>query len=140
MNRMPVVARAIGGISFLWYALGTIGLIGSLSLTAEDLQQLPQASREAMALLPGWVGPVGLLSLGAGLAGSLSLLVLRRWAFPCFVAALVTNVPYAFAAIVIGDGYRLFGLFSLLTQLGTLAIAAALAWFAHTGVRRRWLT
>jgi hypothetical protein len=139
MAALPIWIRIAGGLGVVWYLTGTIGYLGSLGLTREELNALPLASQEVLALRPAWLTPVALISLGTGLLGSIGLVVGRRWAAPTWVVSLLTNVPYAYFALVPGEAYRRFGLGSVVIQIATLCICGAYAWLAHVGRRRGWL-
>ena len=140
MSKAPRWIRVVGGLGVVWYLIGTMGYLGSLGLTPEEVSALPAASQEVLQLRPAWLTPVALLSLGAGLLGSFGLILGRRWAAQVWVISLVANVPYAYFALVPGEAYRRFGMGSVVIQLGTLGICAAFAWLAYRGRQRGWLS
>ncbi len=128
---MPLGARVVALTALLWNLFGL--LIFVMRLAA------PEQAAGSGAALPGWLDAVFGLSVIAGTAGSVGLLLARRWApallLVSFVAVAVQLVAgYVFAPLWASTGAAGAAVSGLL-----LLMVGAIWSFSRAAARRGWL-
>lgn len=74
MNQFPRWYTPVAVLAVLWNALGCFAVYTDLSLTAEQVAQLPQAMQDAYHARPTWSVIASAVAVLGGLLGSLLLL------------------------------------------------------------------
>ncbi len=97
-----------------------------------------------MAPLPAWYRTVwstvvSLVAVFGGAAGSLGLVVRKRWARPLLIASLTGLLVQDFGLFVLANAIALAGPAALVIQGSVLLIAIALLFLARTGEKRGWI-
>lgn len=104
---MPVAVVAL-----LWNLLGCFAYLSDVMLTAEDVARLTDAQQAMYASRPAWSVAATAIAVWMGAAGSVGLIMRKRWALPLLVASL--------AAVIVQDVW-LFGLSDAAAQAGAVA-------------------
>jgi hypothetical protein len=89
--------------------------------------------------MPAWVLAAYGVAVLAGTAGSLGLLLRRRWAMPLLILSLAAICVQMGQAIFLSDMVARLGAQSVVMPLLITAIAVALVWLARLGTRHGWL-
>jgi hypothetical protein len=127
-------------LALLWSLFGLAMFWMEMTITPEQLAQLPQAQRTMHETLPGWIFAVDGIANFSGVLAAIMLLLGRRLALPLYRVSLV--------AIVVLFGYCLFP--GRMLELMTLAealvmpilitlVGVLLVWFARRSVARGWI-
>ncbi|MEO0611905.1 MAG: hypothetical protein AAFY83_01115 [Pseudomonadota bacterium] len=138
-EKVPSGFWIISVLALLWNLMGVMAFASEVMMTAEQIAALPDGQRALYANRPLWSLVLFGVGVGAGVLGSVFLLMRQRGALPIFIAS--------FVAIVIYDGYWLFGrggyavtpVWGLALIAAVITIAIALIFFARHGARRGWL-
>lgn len=138
--KRPAWFWIVAALALLWNLFGLAMFWMEMSMTPEQLAQLPEAQRVVHESLPGWVWGVDAVAVAAGTLGSLLLLLGKRLALPVFWVSLV--------AIVVLFGYCLFPgrMLELMPPAQALpmpilvtVVGALLVWFSRRSIARGWL-
>lgn len=132
----PAWFRIVALIAILWNAFGVFMYLSSVGLFGDPLAGLSDAERAIASSIPAWIMAAFAIGTFAGLAGSLGLLLRRRWAWPLLLVSL--------AALLVLEGWIVFfsgavELHGIAVPLSVTAGALLLAWLAYHARRRGWL-
>ena len=132
----PLWFRIAACVALVWNAFGVVMFLSSVGAFGDPTSGLSEAERAIATNIPGWIMAAFGIGTFSGLAGSLGLLLGRRWAWPLLVISLI--------ALLVLEGYILF--FSGAAAVSGVAIpitvivgALLLAWLARYAGRRGWL-
>ena len=87
-GKVPLSFWVVAGLGVLWNGFAVIGYWLTATHNAAAMAQSPPEMVEALNHTPMWALGAWGLAVGAALAGSLLLMLRRRWAVPAFVASL----------------------------------------------------
>lgn len=87
-GKVPLSFWIVAGLGVLWNGFAFIGYWLTATHNPKAMAQTPAAMIEALNHTPDWAMAAWGLAVGAALAGSLLLVLRRRWAVPAFVASL----------------------------------------------------
>ena len=140
-GRTPWHLWVVGGLALLWNGFGVFDLFASLTQGDAYLRSMgmtdPQiAYFEAM---PAWAYAVWALGVGSAFAGSVLLLMRRRWAAHAFALSLVGLVLSALYTLVLSDGAEVMAStmpMQIVVWIGALAFAGYAGLMAKRGVLR----
>ena len=132
----PAWFRIVASIAILWNAFGVFMYLSSVGLFGDPLAGLSDAERAIASSIPSWIVAAFAIGTFAGLAGSVGLLLGRRWAWPMLLLSL--------AALLILEGWIVFlsgaaELHGIAVPVAVTAGALLLAWLAYHARRRGWL-
>jgi len=132
----PAWFRLVALIAILWNAFGVVMYLSSVGIFGDPLAGLTEAERAIASSIPEWITAAFAIGTFAGLAGSVGLLLGRRWAWPMLLVSLV--------ALLILEGWIVF--VSGAAELHGIAVpvtvtvgALLLAWLAYHARQRGWL-
>ncbi|MFM5893569.1 MAG: hypothetical protein ACKOQM_03945 [Novosphingobium sp.] len=86
--KVPLSFWIVAGIGLLWNGFASIMFWLTATKDPDTMAQTPPAIVEALAHTPGWAMAAWGLAVSAALAGSVLLMLRRRWAVPAFAASL----------------------------------------------------
>jgi hypothetical protein len=132
----PAWFRIVALIAILWNAFGLFMYLSSVGLFGDPLTGLSEAERAIASSIPAWIMAAFAIGTFAGLAGSVGLLLRRRWAWPMLLLSL--------AALLILEGWIVFvsgavELHGIAVPVAVTVGALLLAWLAYHARRRGWL-
>ncbi|MBS7456976.1 hypothetical protein [Coralloluteibacterium stylophorae] len=122
---------AVGVLALLWNLLGLVMLALQLSMSPAALAALPPEQREVYAATPGWVELAFAVAVLGGLAGSLGLLLRRRWALAGFAVSLAGLVVQIGGAYAMTPAWTAYGPAGLIMPAVLLVVAALLLGYAR---------
>jgi hypothetical protein len=135
----PFWFMIFAALAILWGLAGVYACYSQLSLTPQQLAQLPPAQATAFSSMPLAIRAAYVVATVGGLVGGLLLIARRRWARTAFIVSLL--------GIVIQFGWT-FGPYQGLAKFGAGAVAfpafiaavcLAEIWFAGFALKRGWL-
>ena len=100
------------------------------------MEGLTEAERAFAANMPAWITAAFATGTLTGLAGSLGLVLGRRWAWPLLLISLV--------ALLLLEGWILFisgavAIFGVTVPITVVVCALLLVWLARRADQRGWL-
>jgi hypothetical protein len=137
MEKPPKWYLPISVLALLWNLIGCAAYLSDVMLTAEDIAAMDAAQRALYESRPAWAVAATAVAVWGGAAGSLGLILRKRW------AALLLEL--SLAGVIVQD----IGLFLLSgVNAGTavmamqgmvLLIAIGLVVLSHMAIARRWI-
>jgi len=126
----------VAGLALVWNLMGVAAYLNQMTM---DLSILPDAQRAFYESIPVWATAAFAIAVFAGVAGSVGLLMKKRWAIPLLVVSFVAIVVQATHTLVLGNALEIFGSSILILPLITLAIGLALIGLAFLSRNRAWI-
>lgn len=118
----------VGGLSLLWNALGAFDYLMTVTRNAAYMASFTPAQLDYFYGFPAWAVAAWATAVWASVAGSVGLLLRRRWAVPVFGVALVAMAVSGLHSYVLTDGARIMG-----GSVGVWAFIAAI-WIVAIGL------
>lgn len=128
---MPLGARVIALTALLWNLFGLLVFVLRVAATPE--QQALDAA------LPAWINGVFGLAVITGSAGSIALLLARRWAPPMLLVSLLAALVQTLASYALAPVWAASGVGGVVMSAALLLMLFAIWAFARTAARRGWL-
>lgn len=126
----------VAGLALVWNMIGVAAYLNQMTM---DLSVLPDAQRTFYASIPLWATTAFAIAVFAGVAGSVGLLLKKRWAVPALIASFMGIVVQVTHSLLLGNGLEVFGKSALILPLLTLSIGLALIGFAILSRNRAWI-
>src|SRR3546814_3539593 len=79
----------VGALALLWNLVGVAAFVMQVAMPAEALGAMPAEQRAIYEATPAWLYVFYGLATFGGVAGSIGLLLRRRWAVSVYLVALV---------------------------------------------------
>ena len=137
---IPGWFRVVGVLALLWNLFGLAMFYLSVTMTPEQLAQLPAAQREVTEGYPTWLWVVYGVAVVTGTLGSLVLLLRRKLALPVFWLSLAAVVVLFAYALFPGRMLELMGAAQALPMPVTVTVVAVLlVWFSRKAIARGWI-
>lgn len=132
-NKLPIYYWVVSTIAFIWNAFGVYNYLLQLFMTEEQLTQLSKVDQALYANLPAWYASAFAIAVFAGLFGSISLLIRKRWAYTLFIISFLAIGVQQFYILTVINPRDIF------LSLSIIVIAVFLVWFSKRAVAREWL-
>lgn len=132
-NKLPSYFWIVATIAFIWNAFGVYNYLLQAFMTDEQLTQLSKTDQDLYANLPAWYVSAFAIAVFAGLFGSISLLIRKRWAYILFIVSFLAIGVQQFYIMTVINPRDIF------LSLSIIVIAVFLVWFSKRAVSRRWL-
>ena len=88
MNPTPKWYLPVSIVALLWNLAGCAAYVKDVRLTPDQVAQMSPALQQLYATRPAWAVAATAIAVFAGAAGSLGLILRRRWATPLLIASL----------------------------------------------------
>jgi hypothetical protein len=134
----PAWFRIVALLAVLWNAFGVFQYLMSVGLFGDPLASLTDAQRTAAENIPAAITAAFAIGTMGGLAGSLSLLLGKRWALPLLVVSLLALIALEGWIVFLSGALEAFGGVALPATITLVAIL--LAWLAYHARQRGWLS
>ena len=139
-GRTPWHLWVVGGLSLLWNLFGVFDFSMSTTQGEPYLRDMGMADAQIAYFnaMPAWTYVAWALGVFGGAAGSVLLLLRRRWALHAFIASLaglLASLVYTFG---LSNGAEVMG-GQMPIQFVILAVCLFLVWYAWTAAKRGWL-
>jgi len=128
----------VGIVALLWNLLGCAAYLADVMLTPEALAQMTAAQQSMYAARPSWAVAATAVAVWFGAAGSLGLVLFKRWATPLLIASL--------AALIVQDvwlfllsGVAQVNAMAAVLQACVLLIAVYLVWLGRKATALGWI-
>src|SRR3546814_12441953 len=80
--KVPASVWIVGVLALLWNLVGVAAFVMQVAMPAEALGAMPAEQRAIYEATPAWLYVFSGLATFGGVAGSIGLLLRRRWAVP----------------------------------------------------------
>jgi len=132
----PSWFRIVALIAILWNAFGVVMYLSSVGLFGDPLAGLTEAEKAIASSIPAWITAAFAIGTFAGLAGSVGLLLGRRWAWPMLLVSLVALLVLEGWIVFVSGAVELHG---IAVPVTVTVGALLLAWLAYHARQRGWL-
>lgn len=131
---LPVAIAAL-----IWNLLGCVAYLSGVSVNPADIAKLGQVEQAVYAARTWWAVSGTAIGVWGGAAGSLGLIMRKRWAMPLLIASLIGIIVQDLALFFLsGVGSQVGGAVMGL-QSAVLVIAVALVFLGRKAVREAWI-
>ncbi len=131
---LPVTITAL-----VWNFLGCAAYLGDVMLTPEDVALMSPAQQSLYASRTWWSVSATAIAVWCGAAGSLGLVLRRRWGKPLLIASLTGIIIQDLGLLFFTDAGSAAGPVGIGLQGLVLVIAAGLVLLAVTAGSRGWI-
>lgn len=131
----------VGVVALLWNAMGALDYTMTETRNASYMKNFTPEQLAYFYGFPKWVIATWALSVWGGVAGSIALLLRRRWAVPVFAVSLAMMVLTFIHNFVLTDGYTVMGgvgavIFTLTIVAVGVVLVVYSGWLVRRGVLR----
>lgn len=126
-------------VALAWNSMGVYAYLRNVYMSEEAFAQMPEAEQQLMEQLPAWVTGVFAIAVFAGLAGSLGLVLRKRWAAPFFALSLIALVIQQVYNQIIAKMYTVMGSDSIFFSVLLVVIGIALYVLSRNWSAKGWL-
>jgi hypothetical protein len=132
----PLWFRITALVALVWNAFGLVMFLSSVGAFGDPTEGLTDAERAFAENMPLWITAAFGVGTFTGVAGSLGLLLRRRWAWPLLLVSAI--------ALLLLEGWILFvsgavALFGMAIPIAVSVGALLLVWLARYAGQRGWL-
>lgn len=108
-SEVPKHLWIVGGLALLWNAVGAFDYLATQLQWEPYMSQFSEAQLEYFYGFPAWAVAGWAVAVWTGLAGSVGLLLRRRWAVGAFALSLAGVAVSTFYTFAMSDGAAVMG-------------------------------
>lgn len=131
---LPVTIAAL-----LWNLLGCAAYLADVTISPEALAKMTPAQQALYASRPAWAVAASAIAVWFGAAGSLGLVLRKRWAAPLLIGSLLGVLVQDLALFVMSGAIREAGPVAMVLQGVVLVVSVLLVVLARNATARGWL-
>lgn len=135
----PVWFWVVSVLALLWNIMGVYNYLNQAFNQVAILESFDQAQREVFEGTPAWATAAFAIAVFAGLAGSIGLLLRKKWARPLFIISLLTAIVQFNHWVFISDAVEAFGPSTYTMPIIVVIIGLYLIFFSKQGIQKGWL-
>ena len=139
-GRAPVHLWIVGVLSLLWNLGGVWDYTATKLRVEAYLSKFPEEVLTFVDAMPAWATAVWALGVWGAFAGSVALLLRKRWAVWAFAVSLTGLFFSTIYGYVLSNGAELMGTGGMIMNLAIWVIAIFLLVYSHTMGRRDVIT
>ena len=137
MSTTPQWFLPVTVLALMWNLLGCFAYLSDVTMTPEEVAQMSAADQALYAARPAWAVAATAIAVWGGAAGSLGLILRKRWALPLLVASLAGVIAQDVGLFFLSDAQARLPVMVL--QGFVLVVAVALVWLARKAAAQGWL-
>ena len=126
-------------IALLWNLLGCVAFLSDVMMTPEGVARLSAAQQALYSSRTAWAVAATAIAVWGGAAGSLGLILRKRWAMALLIASLVGLTIQDFGLFVLTNAATLAGRAAFVIQGLVFLIALGLVVLARKAASRGWI-
>lgn len=126
-------------VALFWNLLGCAAYLADVTLTPEDIAGMSATQQAPYASRPAWAVAATAIAVWGGAAGSIGLILRKRWATPVLIASLAGVVVQDIALFALTGGGSQDGPTVAVLQGLVLVIAIGLVLLGRKAAARGWL-
>ena len=138
--RTPAHLWIVGVVSLLWNAMGAFDYLASQLKLESYMSQFTEEQLAYFYDFPAWATSGWALGVWGALAGSIFLLMRRKWAVWAFAVSLVGMAVSSLYSLVLSDGIAVMGTGAVMFSAVIWVIAILLLVYARAQAKRGVLT
>lgn len=127
----PKAHGLIAGAALAWNLLGLAMFVMQVSMSPDQVAALPAPDRAVFEATPAWLTAAFAVATGAGVLGSIGLLVRQRWAVPSLAVSLVALLVQIGGAYLVTPVWAASGAAGLVLPALLLAVGVLLWRYAR---------
>jgi hypothetical protein len=131
---LPVAITAL-----LWNLVGCAAYVADVLLTPEDIAAMSAAQQAVYASRPAWAVGATAIAVWGGAAGSLGLILRKRWATLLFAFSLAALIVQDLWLFVLTDAGTQSGPAPIVLQSLVFLIAIALVFLGRHAAAQEWI-
>lgn len=135
----PISFWIMSVIALLWNLMGVFNYLNQAFNQVAILESLDQAQREVFEGIPAWATAAFAIAVFSGLAGSIGLLLRKKWARPLFIVSFIAALAQFINWLFISDAVEAFGPSTYTMPILVLLIGLYLIFFSKVGIKKGWL-
>jgi hypothetical protein len=134
--RTPAHLWIVGVVSLLWNAMGAFDYLASQLKLESYMSQFSEEQLDYFYAFPAWAVSGWAFGVWGALAGSVFLLMRRRWAVWAFAISLAGMAVSSLYSLVLSDGIAVMGSGAVVFTAVIWAIAISLLVYAQAQAKR----
>jgi hypothetical protein len=136
---VPVWFIVVSVIALLWYLMDTAAFFMRVLMTDEMLQAMPEAQRQHLAGIPGWVNFVFAFEVFGGTLGCICLLFRKTWALPLLIASMLGVLSQTTHICFLSDAVSTMGASVIILPLVAIVLGVGMIVLSKSAIARGWL-
>lgn len=138
--KLPVWFWIVAAFSLLWNLLGVVSFFMHVFISQEALDALSVAERDLYHSYPLWTNIVFAIAVFFGFAGSLGLVLKKKWSKMAFIISLIAIVPQMIHNVFVTKSIEVYGLAQAVTMpILVVVFGILLVWFSSFAINKKWL-
>jgi Na+-driven multidrug efflux pump len=136
-ERVPKYYQAIAWLALVWNLIGLVAVVAQVAISDAALAELPANQQELIRQTPSWFVACALAAVIFGVAGSLGLVLRKKWAIPAFLLSLVGLIGQQSWMWFFSNTFEVMGPGSWI--LPTLVMLIAIGLLVFSFAKKDWL-
>ena len=138
--KLPVWFWIVAVFSILWNILGVVSFFMHVFISKEALDALSVAERDLYNSYPLWTNIVFAIAVFFGFAGSLGLVLKKKWSKMAFIISLIAIVPQMIHNVFFTKSIEVYGTAQAITMpILVVVFGILLVWFSSFAINKNWL-
>lgn len=139
MDQPPKWFLPAAVVALLWNLMGCAAYVSDVSRGPDDVAAMTDAMRALYNSRPAWSVAATAIAVWFGAAGSLGLVMRKRWAMPLLVVSLLGVIVQDVWFLMVRDQVAQVDSTAMMLQSLVLVVAVALVLLARTATAKGWL-
>jgi hypothetical protein len=140
MNTSPRWFRPVAGVALLWNLLGCAAYLADVTMSPERLSRMTAAQQALYAARPAWAVAATATAVWFGAAGSLGLVLRKRWSTWLLILSLAGIVVQDLWLFVLSGAAAQAGSAAFVLQALVLVVGVALVALARKATALSWVS
>lgn len=138
--KIPVWFWIVSVLFLLWNLMGVASFFMHSFISQEALDTLSVAERDLYNSYPLWTKIVFAIAVFFGFAGSLGLVLKKKWSKMAFIISLIAIVPQMIHNVFVTKSIEVYGTAQAITMpILVVVIGFFLVWFSNYSINKNWL-
>lgn len=135
MNAEPIKPATsfwvVAIIALIWNGMGAASYLGTVTMSPETLEAMPEAQRNILTSTPSWATGAFALAVWGGLVASLLLLIRKKLATILFIVSFAGIVVQMSHALFMTNSIEVYGPGGFVMPVLVLGFGAYLIYFSR---------
>jgi hypothetical protein len=136
---VPTWFKVVMVILILWNIMGIMSFFGQVFISEDTLALLSENERALYAQYPLWAQTVYAIAVFAGLAGSIGLLMRKKWAIPQLILSLIAIIIQMGHSVFMTDAVAVYGNVTYVMPTLVVLVASFEVYLAMKVDKKGWL-
>lgn len=139
-NKPTTMFWVVAAVALIWNAMGVMAYLGTVMMSPEALQALPEDQRALMESTPAWATGAFAIAVWGGVLGSILLLLRKKLASSVFILSFAGIVVQMFHAFALANSIEVYGPGGMVMPAMVLLFGAFLVWYARASAAKGWIS